>query len=204
MPMSMNNAMSEIRMAGRAGGTRGRMKWRGVLCVALSMLGVPELANAADPQPRLLPGAVSMHPGFGDGYKRLALNWESSPLWSHQFSGRWGRLDLTGELGVSYWWANGGRTPASAWQASAIPMLRWWVSERIYLEAGVGLTAFSGASFAGKQISTAFQFGDHVGLGYQVSRADRIGFRYSHFSNAGIKRPNPGLDVFQLTYTRSF
>ncbi|MDF3839322.1 acyloxyacyl hydrolase [Cupriavidus basilensis] len=169
------------------------------------MLGTAHPVQAEGAQPStILPGAVSMHMGFGDGYKRATLSWESTPLWSYQFSGRGGRLDLTGELGVSYWWANKDRNPRNAWQLSAIPMLRYWATEKFYLEAGIGATVFSGSGFAGKNISTAYQFGDHVGAGYQITPSDRIGVRYSHFSNAGIKRPNPGLDIIQVTYTRKF
>ncbi|CFN83565.1 lipoprotein [Bordetella pertussis] len=90
------------------------------------------------------------------------------------------------------------------WQASAIPMFRWWTGERFYIEAGIGATVFSSTSFADKRIGSAFQFGDHIGLGFLLTPSNRIGLRYSHFSNAGIKEPNPGLDIVQLTYTYQF
>lgn len=108
------------------------------------------------------------------------------------------------ELGASYWWADGSRSPGHVWQASAIPMFRWWTGERFYIEAGIGATVFSSTSFADKRIGSAFQFGDHIGLGFLLTPSNRIGLRYSHFSNAGIKEPNPGLDIVQLTYTYQF
>ncbi|EWM51682.1 lipid A 3-O-deacylase family protein [Bordetella holmesii 30539] len=83
-------------------------------------------------------------------------------------------------------------------------MFRWWATDRFYLEAGVGATVFSHTSFADKRIGSAFQFGDHVGLGFLLTQNSRVGVRYSHFSNANIKKPNPGLDVVQLTYTYQF
>lgn len=149
-------------------------------------------------------GGVSMHYGIGDHYQRLTLNYETPSVWTYQFGGNWGRLDLTPELGASYWWADGSRSPGHVWQFSAIPMFRWWTGERFYIEAGIGATLFSSTRFANENISTAFQFGDHVGLGFLVTPNNRIGLRYSHFSNASIKRPNPGLDVLQLTYTYQF
>ena len=115
-----------------------------------------------------------------------------------------GRLDLTPEFGASYWTADGSRTPGHAWQFSAIPMFRWWAGERFYLEAGIGATLFSTTRFANENISTAFQFGDHVGMGFLLTPNNRIGLRYSHFSNASIKRPNPGLDTVQVSYTYQF
>ncbi|WP_171962686.1 acyloxyacyl hydrolase [Bordetella trematum] len=149
-------------------------------------------------------GGVSLHYGIGNHYQRVTLNYETPSWWSHQFSNGWGRLDLSGEFGAAYWWANGSREPGHVWQANAIPMFRWWANDRFYIEAGIGATAFSHTSFADKRIGSAFQFGDHIGMGFLLTKNNRIGVRYSHFSNAGIKRPNPGLDVVQMTYTYQF
>ncbi|MGK2900546.1 MAG: acyloxyacyl hydrolase, partial [Burkholderiaceae bacterium] len=55
--------------------------------------------------------------------------------------------------------------------------------------------------FAGDSFSTAFQFGDHLGVGYQLTPSQRVSLRLSHFSNAAIKQPNPGLNSVQMTYT---
>jgi lipid A 3-O-deacylase len=79
-------------------------------------------------------------------------------------------------------------------------MFRWWATDNFFVEAGVGATLFSRTTFANKNISTAFQFGDHIGAGFLLNKNNRIGVRISHFSNASIKRPNPGLDLVQLTY----
>lgn len=171
------------------------------------LFGIATLAlacAAATAQAQPTQGGVSLHYGIGDHYQRVTLNYETPTLWSHQFDGNWGRLDLTPELGASYWWADGSRSPSHVWQASAIPMFRWWTGERFYIEAGIGATVFSSTSFADKRIGSAFQFGDHIGLGFLLTPSNRIGLRYSHFSNAGIKEPNPGLDIVQLTYTYQF
>ncbi|WP_245152438.1 acyloxyacyl hydrolase [Allopusillimonas soli] len=145
-------------------------------------------------------GVLSVRAGAGSHYQRLELAWETPPVWSYTFSGG-SRLDLVGELGVAYWHADGSRSPAAVWQLNAIPFLRWTFNDRYYLEAGAGATVFSHASFAGKEMSTAFQFGDHIGVGAYITDNSRIGVRLSHFSNAGIKHPNPGLNVLQLLYT---
>lgn len=149
-------------------------------------------------------GGVSLQVGVGDHYKRYMLGYETPTLWQYRFGGDWGRLDLTGEFSAAYWHADGGRHPASVWQFGATPMFRWWVGERFFIEGGVGANVFTRTTFADKRISTAFQFGDHIGVGFQLTPASRIGLRYSHFSNANIKRPNPGLDVVQFTYVQSF
>ncbi len=156
-------------------------------------------ADAGDTQ-----GGVSVNYGVGNDYRRTTLNFETPTLWSYALGGGGGRLDLTGEAGVSYWQAKGSRSPGTVWQLSAIPMFRWWTGERFYIEAGIGATAFTSTNFADKQLGSAFQFGDHIGLGFLLAPQSRLGLRYSHFSNFGLKQPNAGLNVTQVTYTHQF
>lgn len=141
--------------------------------------------------------------GYHDDYRRLGLVYETPAWWSHESTNEWGRLELTGELGAWYWEAQNG-DPDSMWQASATPMLRWWPNEFFYTEIGVGLTVLSRTHFADKDLGTAFQFGNHIGVGALIGENHRIGLRYSHFSNAGIKEPNPGLDLIELSYTYQY
>lgn len=150
----------------------------------------------------VIKNGVSLHFGIGDRYKSITLNYETAPLWSYQFKNRFGRVDLVPELGVSYWWAK--NSSDNVWQVNAIPMFRWWAIDNFYLEAGIGATLFSKIHFTNKNIGTNYQFGDHIGIGYLFAQNHRFGVRYSHFSNAGIKKPNPGLDLVQLTYTYQF
>lgn len=146
-------------------------------------------------------GGVGLRAGFNSKFQRYELAWTSPSVWTHRFSGNWGRLDLVGELGAAYWHADGARSPSSVWQLNAIPLLRWTLQERYYLEVGSGPTLFSRTRFADKTLSTAFQFGSHIGAGVMLSHSSSLGVRLSHFSNADIKKPNPGLDVIQVLYT---
>ena len=50
-----------------------------------------------------------------------------------------------------------------------------------------------------KRFSTAFNFGDHLAIGYRHGNRE-FALRLQHFSNAGIKYPNPGEDFIQLRY----
>ncbi len=148
--------------------------------------------------------SLGLRIGAGDHYQRAELAWESPSFWSYHFDSGTSRLDLVGELGVAYWRANGSREPGHAWQFSAIPFLRWTWAERYYVEAGIGATVFSHASFADKNLGSAFQFGDHIGAGMFLTPNSRLGLRFSHFSNAGIKHPNPGLNILQLNYSLQY
>lgn len=165
---------------------------------ALALLTLAAPVHAAEPW------SFSGHVGQGDEYRRLTLGVESAPLWSYSFGPGLSRIDLTTELGVSYWKAKRSGRNDDVWQLNAVPMFRWWPAERFFVEGGIGATVFSRTRFAGDQLSTLFQFGDHVGAGYQLTPSVRLGARVSHFSNGSIKSPNPGLDIFQLTYVQRF
>jgi lipid A 3-O-deacylase len=147
---------------------------------------------------------VSARAGIGEHYSRTELAWESPTLWSHELSGDWGRLDLVAEAGAAYWHSTGSRQRVSVWQFSLVPMLRWHFADNYYAEAGIGPSIFTHATIAGEEISSAFQFSNHIGVGAYLSDHSRIGARFSHFSNGGLKRPNPGLNVVQILYTYQF
>jgi lipid A 3-O-deacylase len=151
-------------------------------------------------------GAFRLNLGYQGSYNRTELAYETPTLWQGSLLNR--PIDLKLEAGLAYWHTNdshvryGSRT--SIWQVSLTPMLRWWIGQQWYIEGGIGATAMSHTRFANREISTAFQFGDHIGIVRTFGDDWRVGLRLSHFSNTSIKRPNPGLNVIQLTLSRSF
>jgi len=165
------------------------------------------LAGSFAAQAQTAPGGapgqgVSLQAGFNSDYKRLTLAYETPALWSHRFDGG-SRLDLSVELAASYWNAKRG-APDTMWQAAATPMLRWWPRDAFYLELGVGPSMLSRSEFGGRELSTRFQFTSHFGTGIVINKAHRLGLRYTHVSNASIKKPNPGLDLVEVAYTYQF
>lgn len=54
----------------------------------------------------------------------------------------------------------------------------------------------------GKRFGSAYNFGDQIGFGIQVGRNGRqeISLRLQHFSNGGIKQPNPGENFLQARF----
>jgi lipid A 3-O-deacylase len=84
------------------------------------------------------------------------------------------------------------------------PVLRYQRDSKLglYGEVGVGVNLLSSLyKNHDKELSTAFQFGDHVGVGYTTARWD-MGLKFQHYSNASIKRPNAGANwvVARLAY----
>ena len=67
----------------------------------------------------------------------------------------------------------------------------------LYLEAAIGLHLVQAHISAARVFSTAFQFGDHVGIGWRSGHWD-FAARLQHLSNAGIDHPNPGINFVLL------
>lgn len=159
-------------------------------------LALAACANAAEPD--VTGGAWLLQYGADNKLHRLTVNYKTPVLWRHSLLGK--RLDLVGEIGLSYWHSTR-RDGRDAVQLHAVPMFQWWLTERFYLEAGIGLTAFSRSTVGNRRLGSAFQFGDHIGLGYQLNDATCISLRASHFSNAGLTSPNDGVNSYQLGMT---
>lgn len=142
--------------------------------------------------------------GIGDDFLRAAINYETVPVWSFEID-YIGRFDLSFEIGVSYWRAtSGGHKHDELAQVTVLPLLRWWIWGPFYMEGGAGPSYFSDTMFIEKDISTRFQFADQVGFGVRVSDSMRVSARFAHFSNAGIRRPNPGLNVCFISIAYDF
>jgi hypothetical protein len=98
---------------------------------------------------------------------------------------------------------------SSAWitQLGATPVLRWSMAESQsgwFVEAGIGANVLLPVyRSSDKSFSTAFNFGDHVSVGRTFGERGRheLALRAQHFSNAGIKQPNPGVNFVQLRYS---
>lgn len=95
-------------------------------------------------------------------------------------------------------------------QFAVTPVLRWRAGggkSAWFVEAGVGLSFTSSIYHSvDKQFSTSFNFGSHLGVGRNFGKnlEHELALRVEHFSNAGIRHPNPGQNFAQLRYTYRF
>lgn len=115
------------------------------------------------------------------------------------------------------WWENANSLLGSYWELDfgyfdadednlsdvGISAALRWQSKRpwaAYAEIGSGAHFFSHTRLEGRSLSTALQFGSWLGVGMTFGERKRyeLGYRYVHYSNAGIKRPNDGLDAHLL------
>ena len=90
-----------------------------------------------------------------------------------------------------------GLTPVFRFQSDT---LKGW-----YGEAGIGAHLLSHLyDNNGRRLSTAFEFGDHIGVGYVFTNNLDLGVKYQHFSNGGIKEPNNGVNFTVVRVSYSF
>lgn len=92
---------------------------------------------------------------------------------------------------------NIGVTPVLRFQSDS---LKGW-----YVEGGIGFNLLSerydnDSNF----LSTNYQFGDHVGVGYVFDNKWELGMKLQHFSNGGFKKPNSGVNFLLVKLARPF
>ena len=74
-----------------------------------------------------------------------------------------------------------------------------------YVEGGIGVHHLSKLyDNDGYRLSTYFQFGDHIGLGYVFDNKWELGAKFQHFSNGGYEKPNSGVNFVDLKASYRF
>jgi lipid A 3-O-deacylase len=174
----------------------------------LLLLGGATLAlssMAAD----LRPGGVFVEGGAGEHGLRAAsigLVWPWS--WRHATaSGVWSGYT---EAYLSRWnaKADGGRADFD--QAGVAPLLRYRGASGAspwFAEGGIGLIYMRRLfTTPDKQFSTRLNFADTLGIGrnFGQRRQHEVTLRVTHFSNGGMKHPNPGENLVRLKYAYRF
>lgn len=182
----------------------------GILLATLWMIGLTGTTSAFAVDGMALElgsGSGSLGPGTSAESARVALFWDWDRRWftegdwwlGGQWEGTVGTIrtrsgdDSLNNAGVSF--------ALRLW-----PYHPWWAHARQFLEGGSGVNFFSQTHLGDKRISTSLQFGSFVGFGVRFGKNERyeIGYRQIHFSNANIKRPNPGLDFDELRLAYRF
>lgn len=131
---------------------------------------------------------------------RLGAQWDWDKSWWQSDVGR-----LTGywDAGYTYW---EGDETSSNHSLSFTPVFVYeFAGETVkpYVEAGIGVAAFANTELEDNDLGSSFQFEDRIGLGLRFS-GQEVGIRAIHYSNAGIKQPNDGVEAYTLHYRTSF
>lgn len=131
------------------------------------------------------------------GRVAVQKNWDAQWLASNgrHLSGYW-------DLSAAYWRGSAYRNVPGDHQNLAVvgftPVLRYQRDDKLgwYVEGGIGANLFSELyDNNDDKLSTAFQFGDHLGIGYVTPGKWDLALKFQHYSNASIKRPNSGVNL---------
>lgn len=120
------------------------------------------------------------------------------------------RLSVYAESSINFWKYGSPEHYDSNFVISLSPILQYSICScadgEIYAEAGIGISLLDDTQFAGKNVSTHYQFEDRLGIGYRFGKqfSHSLALRYFHYSNAGFKKPNPGLDFISLSYSTAY
>lgn len=166
-----------------------------------SILLVSSLALLAAGAVRAEGLELSVRHGKDDSrFDDTAIALRLAPLWAKKW-GDW-QFALHPEFELNHIRATDSQPGArSLNEGAAVALLRFHRGDgRLgpYAEVGLGGALLSRTDLGGKGFSTHFQFTEQVGLGLEVPGGWFGGWRYSHYSNANIERPNAGLDLHQI------
>ena len=79
-----------------------------------------------------------------------------------------------------------------------------WQDVGLVLTGGSVPTYISRDVYRHRDLGSNIQFTTHVGLGYEFTEKWGVGYRFQHMSNAGIARPNPGLNLHMVSVKYQF
>ncbi|NIF28920.1 acyloxyacyl hydrolase [Pantoea sp. Tr-811] len=134
---------------------------------------------------------------------RIGLGFEWAKNWLQSDTGH-----LTGywDTGLTHW--ESGKRAASRTSISFAPVFVYEFNTSSiitpFIEAGVGVSLFSGSRVGDRTLGSSFNFEDRLGVGLKFANQDRVGLRVIHYSNAGIKQPNNGIESYSLFYRHAF
>lgn len=149
---------------------------------------------------------------FGAGHRpkgltayRAGLQWDWNKRW---LANQWMFVNGYWDLDFTYLQAHYGKNPKSRNNnqvLSFVPMFRAQFGDinntiTPFIQLGVGPSLVKNVYFGNLNISSSFQFDDRLGFGVLFGKQKQfeLSYMYNHLSNAGIKRPNPGIDMPML------
>lgn len=187
----------------------GQAHWRGQTCKNLAAGLLALAAWAGSSAAHAVDWQVFAASGDRAGVKRagVGLVWDPhAPLWQGQ---AW-QIRLLHEAQIAHWDVPRasnilelGYSPMFRLQRGTAGVGRW----SPFVEIGIGVRLLSHTRLSPEtSLSTAFQFSDTIGVGVQFGRQGHstLGLRYQHLSNAGIRKPNPGINFTQVYFQQRF
>lgn len=169
-------------------------KMMGRALVLVSILGLSTPTQAMMKPERLDLGWGHFYHGRGlTQMLRVAADWPfrsfvKKPTW--WFGGYW-------QLSASNWHTDWVGAYGHSEQILALSPVFRLQYKHFYWDFGVGASLVSKTRFSDRCVTSHGHFEDRMGWGFTFGPEDRyqIGYLYIHYSNAGLAKPNNGLDV---------
>lgn len=95
---------------------------------------------------------------------------------------------------INYWKGRGSEVYGIAFSPVFIAHLIVNHEYQPYIEVGTGISLISAKKIENINMSSLYQFENRIGFGIKRKNMD-IHLRYMHYSNAGIVKPNHGIDI---------
>ena len=128
------------------------------------------------------------------------------PWQDHWFDSDFGRLGGYCTLGYTYWESD---NAVNTHSLSASPVLTYEfgaanAAVQPFVEAGIGLAAFSRNKIEDRELGSSVNFEDRLGIGVRFYQRHTIGIQALHYSNAGLSSHNAGIESYNAYYRFNF
>lgn len=166
---------------------------------ALIACGLAGAALAAPPD-------ITAQYGEREDYRMAGVGLRFAPLWE----AHWGSLRAATRVEAQFnrfrydGEKSGARSLEQGGVAANLRIDTGGEGLRPYAEVGLGANLFSRTHLGSKEFSTAFEFNEYLGVGLEFPGGVWAGWRYVHYSNGGIRKPNNGIEFSQLTIGAHF
>lgn len=130
---------------------------------------------------------------------RIGLQFPWQARW---FDSDTGRLSGYCTLGYTYWESD---NAVNTHSLSASPVLTYEfgaanATVQPFVEAGIGLAAFSRNKIEDRKLGSSVNFEDRFGFGIRFDQRHTIGIQALHYSNAGMSSHNAGIESYNMYY----
>ena len=82
-------------------------------------------------------------------------------------------------------------------------IIRKYITENIFFDAGIGLSIHNNESMNGSDLGSIYQFENRLGVGYERDTYRSV-FNLFHYSNGGLEGKNDGVDILMLSISKYF
>jgi lipid A 3-O-deacylase len=172
--------------------------------LAAMLTTIPGLAAGIDVD------RISIEAGGGAKVQmvRAGMEWDLDKRW---FKSEERHLGMFLDLNLAQWRGNAYRNVPGVHQNLTVigftPTFRYQRNEKkgLFAEFGLGYHLLSHLyNNDDNRLSTAFQFGDHLGVGYIFDNGWEATVKAQHYSNGSIKQPNSGVNFVVVKLARPF